>query len=66
MAKDQVEILLVEDDPEDLELTLHALRGAHISNGIQVARDGEEALEFLFCQGLHSDRDPDLPQTLTA
>jgi len=58
MLKDQIEILLVEDDPEDLDLTVRALRDAHICNRIQVARDGEEALEFLFCQGPHSDRDP--------
>ena len=58
MTKDQVEILLVEDDPEDLDLTVRALKEAHVCNRIQVARDGEEALEFLFCQGPHSDRDP--------
>lgn len=59
MLTDQVEILLVEDDPEDLDLTIHALNDAHICNRIQVARDGEEALDFLFCRGLHSERDPD-------
>jgi two-component system response regulator len=57
MLKDQVEILLVEDDPEDLELTMRAFRDEHICNRIQVARDGEEALDFLFCQGSHSERD---------
>ncbi len=58
MLKDQIEILLVEDDPEDLDLTVRALKDAHVCNRIQVARDGEEALEFLFCQGPHSHRDP--------
>lgn len=58
MTNDQVEILLVEDDPEDLDLTVRALKEAHVCNRIQVARDGEEALEFLFCQGPHSGRDP--------
>lgn len=58
MSNDQVEILLVEDDPEDLELTLRALKEAHVCNRIQVARDGEEALDFLFCRGEHSGRDP--------
>ena len=59
MLREQVEILLVEDDPDDLELTLRALRDEHICNRIQIARDGEEALDFLFCRGLHSERDPD-------
>jgi len=58
MLKDQVEILLVEDDPEDLDLTVRALKDAHVCNRIQVARDGEEALDFLFCRGLHGERDP--------
>jgi two-component system, response regulator len=59
MLKDQVEILLVEDDPDDLDLTLRALKEEHICNRIQIARDGEEALDFLFCRGRHSQRDPD-------
>lgn len=51
-----VEILLVEDNPDDVKLTLHALRKYHLANNIQVAADGEEALEFLFCRGKYSDR----------
>ncbi len=43
-----VEILLVEDNPSDLELALHALKKYHIGNSIRVARDGAEALEYLF------------------
>ena len=54
--KDIVEILLVEDNPQDLELALRALKKANFSNRIQVARDGEEALEFIFCEGIHRDR----------
>ena len=54
-----VEILLVEDNPDDLELTLRALRKAQLSNRIHVARDGAEALEFLFCEGPHSGRSMD-------
>ena len=57
MADTQVEILLVEDSPTDLELTLHALRGNNITNRIEVARDGAEALEFIFATGAHADRD---------
>lgn len=51
-------ILLAEDSPDDVEMTVRALRGASISNEIVVARDGVEALEYLFCTGPHADRDP--------
>ncbi len=51
-----VEILIVEDTPEDLELTLRALRKAKLSNRIQVARDGAEAIEFVFCEGQYANR----------
>jgi two-component system response regulator len=54
-----VEILLVEDDPKDVRLTLHALRGENLVNRIEVARDGEEALDFLFCRAQYSDRPRD-------
>jgi two-component system, response regulator len=43
-----VEILLVEDNPNDVELALHALKKNKVSNRIQVVRDGEEALDFIF------------------
>ncbi len=51
-----IEILLVEDSLEDLELTRRALRNANLGNHIHVARDGAEALEFIFCEGPHSAR----------
>lgn len=51
-----VEILLVEDNPQDLELALRALRKASLANCIQVARDGAEALEFIFCEGAFASR----------
>jgi two-component system, response regulator len=51
-------ILLVEDDPLDLEMTMRALQSDHVNNRIEVARDGEEALDFLFCRGPHSSRSP--------
>jgi two-component system response regulator len=54
-----VEILVVEDNPQDLELTLRALRKAKLSNHIQVARDGAEALDFLFCTGAYASRQPE-------
>lgn len=53
---DIVEILLVEDNPQDLQLTQRALQRAHLANRVQVARDGEEALEFIFAEGAFSDR----------
>ncbi|MGA2053235.1 MAG: response regulator [Opitutales bacterium] len=51
-----VEILIVEDSPQDLELALRALKKANLTNQIQVARDGAEALEFLFCEGAYAGR----------
>jgi two-component system response regulator len=51
-----VELLIVEDNPQDLELALRALRKAHLSNCIHVARDGAEALDFVFCKGAHALR----------
>jgi len=51
-----VEVLLVEDNLEDLELTQRALRKANFTNCIHIARDGAEALEFLFCEGAHAGR----------
>jgi len=52
-----LEILLVEDSPDDLELTQRALRKANLTNPIHVARDGAEALDFIFCEGPHAARD---------
>jgi len=47
----EVDILLVEDSRDDAEMTLHALRHERLANRIFVVRDGEEALDFLFCDG---------------
>lgn len=52
----EIEILLVEDNQDDLDMTLRALRKANLANHIQIARDGVEALEFIFCQGAHAKR----------
>ena len=51
-----IELLLVEDNPQDLELALRALRKANLLNRVHVARDGAEALEFIFCEGPHAAR----------
>ena len=58
-AKYDVEILLVEDNPSDEELTLRALEKYKIANKIYVVRDGAEALDFIFATGSYSDRDID-------
>jgi CheY-like chemotaxis protein len=50
------ELLVVEDDPQDLELALRALRKAKVANDIEVARDGAEALDFIFCEGSRASR----------
>ncbi len=58
-------ILLVEDNPDDQALTLRALRKNNIRNRVVVKQDGAEALDFLFCQGADSGRDPkDTPQVI--
>ena len=56
MSDSAVEILLVEDNPNDVELTLHALKKYHLANNIRVVRDGAEALEFLFATGAYAGR----------
>jgi CheY-like chemotaxis protein len=49
-------ILLVEDSPNDVELTLEALKDARLANDVVVVRDGAEALDYLFCQGSYAGR----------
>ena len=56
MSMENIEILLVEDNPNDEELTLYALRKNNISNQIQAVHDGKEALEYLFCTGAFANR----------
>lgn len=56
-AADDVDILLVEDSATDLELTQHALQTTNLGIRLQVARDGEEALDFLLCRGPFAARD---------
>ena len=60
-----IELLLVEDNPTDLELALRALREQNICNNVHVARDGEEALDFIFCRGKFAGRSKtDLPKVI--
>jgi two-component system, response regulator len=55
-APDDIDILLVEDNPNDVELTLRALRKANVSERVFVVKDGAEALDFLFASGSYSKR----------
>jgi two-component system, response regulator len=64
MNTNEVDILLVDDSQDDVDLTLHALRSENLANHVFVARDGEEALDFLFCSGPHSGRSFDYPPKL--
>jgi len=56
MTRQDVEILLVKDNLDDVELTLHALHQERLANHIEVARDGEEAPDFLVCRGPYAQR----------
>lgn len=57
-------ILMVEDDPKDVELTLTALEEYNLANEVVVARDGEEALDYLYCRGNFSSRANDNPAVM--
>ena len=59
MTERIVEILLVEDNPHDIELTLHAFRKHNLTNRIHVVRDGAEALDYVFCSGAYASRKKD-------
>ena len=61
MKYDGLEVLLVEDNPDDLQLTLQTLKEAHLTNPIQVVRDGVEVLDYIFCRGTHAGRKADGP-----
>lgn len=54
---DELEILLVEDNPRDLELTLRVLKKNNLANNVVTVRDGEEALDYLFARGRYASRD---------
>lgn len=64
MAYEEVEILLVEDDPSDAELIIHALRKDNLANRIKLVRDGEEALNYIFCRESFTSRSFDNPPRL--
>jgi two-component system, response regulator len=64
MNFEELDILLVEDNEDDLALALHALQREKLANRIFVVRDGEEALDFLFCRGAFASRSIDHPPKL--
>ena len=53
-----IDILLVEDNPRDVEMTLRALRNHNLANKVHVVKDGAEALDFIFTRGAYAHRDP--------
>jgi DNA-binding response OmpR family regulator len=57
-------ILMVEDDPKDVELTLTALEDYNLANEVIVARDGEQALDYLYCRGEYQGRSSDNPAVM--
>lgn len=57
MGFEEIEILLVEDNPHDAELTMRALKKNNIANNIRHLKDGAEALDYLFCEGVFSDKE---------
>jgi DNA-binding response OmpR family regulator len=57
-------ILMVEDDPKDVELSLTALEEYNLANEVVVARDGEQALDYLYCRGEYKKRSSDNPSVM--
>lgn len=65
MKKKIIEILLVEDNPNDVELTLRALKKNNLANKVHVVTDGAEALDFIFAKNKYSERDiNDVPKVI--
>ena len=64
MNSGKLDILLVEDNHDDMDLALHALKQGKLANNIVVARDGEEALDFFFCRGAFAERSFEHPPKL--
>ncbi|BDZ66886.1 response regulator [Methanobacterium ferruginis] len=65
MDMDELEILLVEDNPTDAELTMRALKRKNLANRLVWVKDGEEALNFIYARGQFADRNPeDLPRLI--
>ena len=64
MPTNEVEVLLVEDSPDDRELAMLSFKRNRLANNIQIARDGEEALDILFSRGEHANAKPSNPKVI--
>lgn len=64
MINKAINILLVEDNPDDVELTLHALKKNNIVNPVKIARDGQAALDYLFYRGKYQGSPHELPNLI--
>ena len=64
MTEKSIQILLVEDNPNDEMLALHAFKKHNLANNIHVVRDGAEALEFIFCTGAYAQRHFENPRMI--
>jgi len=64
MTANLKKVLIVEDNSNDLELTLEALEEYHMANAVDVTRDGAEALDYLYCRGAFADRVPINPAVI--
>jgi CheY-like chemotaxis protein len=64
MSSSLARILIVEDDPNDVELTLTALADYNLANEVVIARDGQQALDYLYCRGEFSARSTDNPAVI--
>ena len=64
MIEKSIEILLVEDNPNDELLALHAFKKHNLANKVHVVRDGAEALEFIFCTGAYAGRRSENPKVI--
>src|SRR6202162_4776600 len=64
MKSGKLHILFREDNQNDMDLALHALRREKLANNIFIARDGEEALDFIFCRGAFTHRSFERPPKL--
>jgi two-component system response regulator len=64
MTEKNIEILLVEDNPNDEMLALHAFKKHNLANKVHVVRDGAEAMEFVFCTGAYAERVSENPRVI--
>ena len=65
MGFNKIDIILVEDNPDDADLTMRALRKNNLTNSLIHLQDGEEALDYIFCKGAYSGRSPgDIPKLI--